>query len=355
MAADEAGEKTEEATAQRREDFRKKGQVAQTKELGSFLTLMGACAGIWLLGSFWLEQVIELVRVVFSDYLSAQIRIEDHRSATWFALEKALFLTGPLFLIALLLSFASSLVQVGILYNEEALKPDLKKIDPIAGLQRLFSLKALVEGIKAVAKVGVVALIVYIILRDEMDRVPLLVEFNIQQLFSYFGDISLKLFAAVGMFMGVLAAADYGFQRFEMEKQMRMTKQEVKEENKNREGDPLIKARIRRTQREMANKRMMADVPKADVIITNPTHISVAIRYESGWMAPVIVAMGADLIAMKIREIAKEHKIPIVENKPLARTMFKTLKVGSVIPRELFQAVAEVLAYVYKLKKKVMQ
>jgi flagellar biosynthetic protein FlhB len=270
-----------------------------------------------------------------------------------FVLKKALFVLAPIFLVALIFAMSSSLMQVGILYNEEALKPDLKKIDPMAGLKRLFSMRSIVEGVKAVAKVVMVATIVMLIVKEEVVRVPVLVQFSVEQLFSYFGDISIKLIAAVGVFMLVLAGFDFAFQKFDMEKQMRMSKQEIKEEHKNREGDPLIKSRIRRTQREMANKRMMADVPTADVIVTNPTHIAVAIKYEKGWMAPMIVAMGADLVAEKIKTIAKENKIPVIENKPLARAMFKTLKVGSVIPRELFQAVAEVLAYVYKLKNRV--
>jgi flagellar biosynthetic protein FlhB len=152
--------------------------------------------------------------------------------------------------------------------------------------------------------------------------------------------------------MAVLSAADYFFQRWELEKEMRMTKQEIKEEAKSREGDPLIKSRVRKIQREMANRRMMEKVPKADVIITNPTHIAVALKYSENLPAPQLVAKGGDLVAEKIKEIARENNIPIVENKPLARTIFKTLKLGQVIPRELFVAVAEVLAYVYKLKRK---
>jgi flagellar biosynthetic protein FlhB len=153
--------------------------------------------------------------------------------------------------------------------------------------------------------------------------------------------------------MTILAGIDYAYQRWELEKKMKMTKQEVKEEVKSREGDPQIKARIRRIQRDMATKRMMEDVPKADVIITNPTHIAVALKYSADLPAPKLLAKGADLVAEKIKEVAKEHRIPIVENKPLARTIYKTLKIGHVIPRELFNAVAEVLAYVYKLKRKV--
>lgn len=351
--ADDSGEKTEEATEQRREDFRKRGQVAQTKELSSALTFMGACLCFWLLSSFWLEQASDLIRVIMSDYVHDHIRMEDNKTATMFVLKKALFVLAPIFLVALVFAMSSSLMQVGILYNEEALKPDLKKIDPMAGLKRLFSMRSIVEGVKAVAKVIMVATIVMLIVKEEVVRVPVLVQFSVEQLFAYFGDISIKLIAAVGVFMLILAGFDFAFQKFDMEKQMRMSKQEIKEEHKNREGDPLIKSRIRRTQREMANKRMMADVPTADVIVTNPTHIAVAIKYEKGWMAPMIVAMGADLVAEKIKGIAKENKIPVVENKPLARAMFKTLKVGSVIPRELFQAVAEVLAYVYKLKNRM--
>jgi flagellar biosynthetic protein FlhB len=152
--------------------------------------------------------------------------------------------------------------------------------------------------------------------------------------------------------MLVIAGADYFYQRWDLEKKMMMTKQEVKEEHKQREGDPMIKSRIRRIQREMASKRMMADVPTADVVITNPTHIAVVLKYSDNLPAPQIVAMGADLIAEKIKEIARENNIPIVENKPLARTIFKTLKIGQVIPRELFVAVAEVLSYVYRLRRK---
>lgn len=351
--ADDSGEKTEEATPQKREDFRKKGQVAQTKELSSFLTLAGACLCFWMLSGFWFGQVSELIAVIFGDYVSANIRMEDNKTAVMFALEKTFYILAPIFLMALILSASSSLVQVGILYNEEALKPDLKKINPMSGLKRLFSMKSVVEGIKAVTKVTLVAAIVGIIVKEEVVHVPTLIQLSVGQLFDYFGEITIKLIGAVAVFMAILSGFDYAFQKYDMEKQMRMSKQEIKEEHKNREGDPLIKQRIRRTQREMANKRMMADVPKADVIVTNPTHIAVAIKYEQGWMAPMIVAMGADNVAQKIKEIAKENKIPIVENKPLARTIFKTLKVGAVVPRELFQAVAEILAYVYKLKNKV--
>jgi flagellar biosynthetic protein FlhB len=166
--------------------------------------------------------------------------------------------------------------------------------------------------------------------------------------------MTIKLLAGLGVFMAVIAGADYFFQRWDLEKQMRMTKQEIKEEHKSREGDPMIKARIRRIQREMSSKRMMKDVPKADVIVTNPTHIACALIYDPNTMAaPKLVAKGSGLIAEKIKEIARENGVPVLENKPLARAIFKTLKIGQTIPRELFTAVAQVLSYVYRLKKKV--
>jgi flagellar biosynthesis protein FlhB len=176
--------------------------------------------------------------------------------------------------------------------------------------------------------------------------------YSVEQILVYVGGVVFKLFFALGLITIGLAAADYFFQRWDLERQMMMTKQEIKEEVKQREGDPLIRQRIRRTQRDLANKRMMDDVKKADVIVTNPTHIAVALQYGANLPAPKLVAKGADLIAEKIRNLAREHNIPIVENKPLARTIYKTMKIGQVIPRELFVAVAEVLSYVYKLKKK---
>jgi flagellar biosynthetic protein FlhB len=176
--------------------------------------------------------------------------------------------------------------------------------------------------------------------------------FSVAQIMAFLGALTSRLMMGVGTFMLVLAAADYFYQRWDLEKEMRMTKQEVKEEIKSREGDPMIKARIKRVQRDIASRRMMEDVPKADVIVTNPTHIAVALKYSDTMVAPTVIAKGADLIAEKIREIARENNIPIVENKPLARTMFKTLKIGQQIPRELYTAVAEVLSYVFRLKRK---
>lgn len=352
MAADESGEKTEEATEQRREDFRKRGQVAQTKELASTLTLFAAALTMWALGRFFLEQVSLIYHESLTTYLIAGARSGDWQSAVTYVLKRSLFILGPLFGIFFLFSFVSSVVQIGFLVNEEALKPKIEKLNPLEGFKRIFSLRSGFEGLKALCKVLLIGGLAALVIKSEMLVVPALISFSVEQIFSFFGGVVLKLLFATGCFMAFLSGIDYMFQRWDVEKKMKMSKQEVKEELKTREGDPLIKARIRRVQREMAAKRMMEDVPKADVIVTNPTHIAVALKYTTGMAAPKIVAMGAGLIAEKIKALAKENNVPVVENKPLARTMFKSLKIGETIPRELFAAVAEVLSYVYSLRKK---
>ncbi len=352
--ADDGEERTEEATQQRRDDFRKRGQVANTRELSSVLMLLSSALVLWFLGRFFLQQVSELLTQSLGPYLLDAAREGDYVPAVQFVVKKGVLLIGPLALILMIMGVAAQVVQTGLLHNEEALNLDFEKINPISGFGRIFSLKALVEGLKSVLKVALVSAVVFMMIKDQIVKVPLLVSLSVNQLMVYTGDLTIRVMAGVGIFMGVLAAADYFFQRWQLEKQMRMTKQEIKEEHKSREGDPMIKARIRRIQREMANKRMMSDVPKADVIITNPTHIACAIQYDPKTMAaPRLIAKGADAVAERIKEIARENNIPVMENKPLARTIFKTMKIGHTIPRELFAAVAQVLSYVYKLKRKV--
>lgn len=351
--ADEQGEKTEEATQQRRDDFRKRGQVAQTKELSSVLILLSSALMLWLLGRFFMQQVSEILTQTFGPFLLDGARGGDYLPAVQFVIKKGLLIVTPLVGILALMSITATVVQVGILQNEEALKFDLEKINPLNGLKRLFSLRSVVEGLKSLFKLILVTSVVAVLVKDQIIKVPSLVSLSVSQIFVFMGDLTLRLLAGVGVFLAVIAVADYFFQWWDLEKQMRMSKQEVKEEHKSREGDPMIKARIRRVQREVANRRMMSEVPKADVIVTNPTHIACALRYDPATMAaPQLIAKGAGVIAEKIKEIARESNIPVMENKPLARTLFKSLKVGQVVPRELYTAVAQVLSYVYKLKRR---
>ena len=346
-------ERTEEATAQRREDFRKRGQVAQTRELGSVLALLGMAGMFWFMGRFFLQQVMEVVSQSFSHFIPIAARQGDLFPAAAFAAKKAAMLVAPPVGMLTVLSVASSVLQTGFVQNEEALQFKFERLNPVDGLLRMFNLRALVEGIKALIKLTLVCSVALVIVKNRIGAVPTMIDLSVSQIFNFAGDITLRLMAGVGIFLAVIAAGDYFFQWWDLEKQMRMTKQEIKEEHKSREGDPMIKARVRRIQREMAKKRMMSDVPKADVIVTNPTHIAVALRYDPTTMAaPQLVAKGSGAIAEKIKEIARAHGIPVMENKPLARAIFKTLKIGKTVPRELFTAVAQVLSYVYKIKRK---
>lgn len=350
--ADNDAEKTEEATQARREDFRKKGQVVNSRELGNCLFILGSAAAIFVLGRFFFTELYAIFKYSFGPDMAVMVRQGDILAMAKMAGAKTLLLIAPVFGISAIIGIGSTVLQTGFLNVEDALTPKFEKIDPIAGFKRMFSLKTVVEALKAILKLIFIGAIVLMIIKSEVMHLPYLVEYSVEQLFEYLGSITIRLLGGIGMALGVLTVADYFFQRWDLDKKMMMTKQEVKEEHKSREGDPMIKARIRKIQREMSNRRMMDKVPQADVIITNPTHIAIALKYDANLPAPQLIAKGADLIAEKIRAIAKEHNIPIVENKPLARTMYKTMKLGQVIPKELFVAVAEVLSYVYKLRRK---
>lgn len=351
--ADEDSEKTEEATQTRRDDFRKRGQVVNSKELGNTLFLLAGAGAIFLLGRFFFTELHEIFRHTLGPDMAAAVREGDLFTAAKMAGGKMLLLIAPVLGISLIVGIGATVVQTGFLNVEDALQPKFEKIDPVAGLKRMFSIRTVVEALKAVVKLIFVGVVVLMIIKSEVLNLPYLIEYNVEQIINYMGVITVKLLFGIGIALAVLTVADYFFQRWDLDKKMMMTKQEVKEEHKSREGDPLIKARIRKIQREMSNRRMMDKIPQADVIITNPTHIAIALKYDANLPAPQLIAKGADLVAERIRNIAKEHNIPIVENKPLARTMYKTMKLGQVIPKELFVAVAEVLSYVYRLRRKV--
>lgn len=348
----DSGERTEEATQQRRDDFRKRGQVAQTKELSSVLLLFCGVLLVWLASRFFFQQIWEIFNQTYGDTLVAAIRTGDWRKFGFFAFGKMALILAPMLILFWLVGLVSSVIQIGFVYNEEALQIRWDRMDPVQGFMRLMSLRSVIEGIKSVLKTVVIMGLCYLLVRDQIAMLPRMMSFTVPQILAFLGILTVRLLSGVAFFMLALAGADYFYQRWDLEKEMRMTKQEIKEEVKSREGDPMIKARIKRIQRERATRRMMEDVPKADVVVTNPTHIAVALRYSENMVAPQVIAKGADLIAEKIKAIAREHGIPCVENKPLARAMFKTLRIGQMIPRELYTAVAEVLSYVYRLKKK---
>jgi flagellar biosynthetic protein FlhB len=274
-------------------------------------------------------------------------------SLSTFLLQKTGLLLAPLFLLVMLVSFFSSFAQFGWLLTSNPLIPDFSKLDPIGGMSRFFSKRSLIEVVKSLLKVILIGWISFSTVLDHFNEALILIDTDITTTLSYLARVSALIMAKICAILVLLAFLDFLFVKWEMEEKMKMTKQELKEEFKESEGDPHIKAQIRSIQQEMARKRMMAEVPKADVVVTNPTHLAIAVRYDAKEMdSPVVIAKGADLIALKIREIAAEHKVPIVENPPVARLLHK-LDLGEHIPENLFKAIAEILAYVYSLKGKM--
>ena len=350
--SEDQGEKTEQATDTRREEFRKRGQVAMTRELGTAAIILLSAGVLAFMGEYFLVNISEIFEKSMSgEFL--KLAKEEHSGEIFSYLGyKLVILLGPLFFISVAVGVASQVMQTGFLQVEDALSPDLNKINPMNALGRIFSMKGLAELFKSLLKISVIFLVMYFLLKSEVKQIPYISGYSTAQILSYLGGVIFKLFLGTGMFMLVLALVDYFFQRWQLEREMMMSKQEIKEEHKSREGDPLIKARIRKIQREIANRKMLSEIPKANVIITNPTHIACVLKYSDKLPAPQLVAMGADFMAEKIKEIARLHNIPVIENKPLARTIFKTMKIGQIIPRELFTAVAEVLSYVMRLNRK---
>lgn len=344
------GERTEDPSAKRREDFRKKGQVAQSKEVqtAALLTVM-LLFWIFYMPSFW-RGLTDLLTAIWQSCGDVELTPQSTINILMFLLHKSGLLLAPLFLLVLLVGFFSSFLQFGWLLTAQPLTPDFSKLDPIQGFGRIFSKRSVVEVVKSLLKVLLVSWVATSTVINHFDEALILVDTSTGMTLSYMAKVSTLILAKICAVLILIAILDFSFTKWEMEEKMKMTKQELKEEFKETEGDPHIKAQIRAIQQQMARKRMMAEVPSADVVITNPTHISVAIRYDSAKMdAPIVVAKGADHIAMKIREIAREHNIPLVENPPVARLLHK-IDLGATIPEDMFRAVAEILAHVYSLK-----
>ncbi len=349
------GEKTEKATPKKRRDARKKGQVFQSREISSALVLLIIFIVLRMTGSHIFGQVAQFTVKVFTEYPDIRemymrdiiVRIFTDGVIVFFSA------VGPVLLVALLAGLVINYAQVGFLFTLEPLKPQLSRINPISGFKRMFSMRGLVEMIKAVLKVTVICYVTYMYLNGKLHTILSLMDMDVIQIASFIGLTCLDVAIRICVILIILGVFDFGYQWWEYEKNMKMTKQEVKEEYKQIEGNPEIKSKIRQKQRQMSMRRMMQEIPKADVIITNPTHFACALKYDAQEAAaPVLLAKGQDYIAIRIKEIAREAKVEIVENKPLARAIYNTVEIGQAIPQELYQAVAEVLAFVYSLNGK---
>ncbi|MBI4651432.1 EscU/YscU/HrcU family type III secretion system export apparatus switch protein [Candidatus Desantisbacteria bacterium] len=259
----------------------------------------------------------------------------------------------PFMLVLLFSAFLSNYIQIGFLLSPKCIIPKLSRINPLEGFKKIFSKTAIIEFLKAFFKIMIIGYLSFLVIEEVVNVILTLGDVDIKKIIESIGQIILKIGLKLSVYLMILAIADYGYQRWMHEKNMRMTKQEIKDEMRDIEGNPVIKSRIRSNQRQTAMQRMMSEVPKADVIVTNPTHIAVALKYDSKTMsAPCVVAKGVRLIAERIKKVAKEHDVPVIENKPLARSLYKLCEIGKEIPMQLYRAVAEMLAYIYKLKGK---
>lgn len=344
-------EKTEKATPKKRNESRKKGQVAKSSDLPGAFILLFVFSTFLMLGNYYKQNILHLFGSFFQDWLLLEVTMSNVLDFFITVVSKIVILMLPIFAIAVVFGALGNIVQFGFLITSEPLKPQVKKLNPIEGFKRIFSVRSLVEFLKSVLKVLIIGVIVYSTIISEWDHLIALSTQPIEHIFSYTAGITTNLGIKIGAVLAVLAIADYIYQRYEHEKSIKMSKQDIKDEFKKSEGDPLIKGRIREKQRRMALQRMMQDVPTADVVITNPTHFAIALKYDASQMeAPTIVAKGMDYLALRIKEAAKEHGIMMLENKPLARALYDQAEIGDTIPGDLFQAVAEILAYVYKIK-----
>ncbi len=350
-----AGEKTEKATPKKRQDERRKGRVAKSQDINTAILLALCFFALFIFGGKMLETMLMFYVEAFTNFIHWDVTPDTVQNVFNGATLEAAKVIAPIMLVAIIAGFSSNLIQTrGFLISSEPLKFDLKRIDPIQGAKRIFSIRALVELLKSFLKITVVGVITFAVIWYFKDEVLMLVFKNAESAIMLFGRVAIVMGFAATIALLFLAVLDYLYQRYDFEKNIRMSKQDIKDEFKNIEGDPLIKSKIKERQRLIATRRMMAEVPEADVVITNPTHYAVALKYdEEKASAPLVVAKGVNHVARRIREIAEEHDIVTVENKPLARSLYQMVEIGEEIPEEFYQAVAEVLAYVYQLENKV--
>ncbi|MBI5198381.1 MAG: flagellar biosynthesis protein FlhB [Nitrospirae bacterium] len=351
--ADGDFEKTEQATPRKRQEARERGQVARSREIPAVAVMAAAAGVLYFSLPAMASGVSDLTREIFLNMGTLRLDKDNLNPFVSRIVMKTAVLLLPVMTAVMVMAAASNIAQFGFLISGKAIEPKFSRINPWSGIKRIFSLHTLGELIKSVLKIVVVGTVAYWLIRQEFHRFPSLEVMAFPQILDYIVRLVFKLFLWTLAALFLLSGLDYAFQRWEHEKSLRMTREEIREEYKRTEGDPAIKARIRSLQREMAKKRMMAAVPKADVVVTNPVHLAVAVSYVHGKMnAPKVVAKGAGFVAEKIKETAKRSGVAIVENKPLARMLYKTVGIGEEIPAKLYKAVAEVLAYVYRLRKR---
>lgn len=353
------GEKTEEPTSKKLDDARKKGQVAKSHELNMAVELMAffVILKIYLstMGSLF-ENFFEKIYSQIPDTIvmyDGQIPLAAIKSNISAMLLQIVIMCLPFFLSGIIISFACSILQVGFKVTTEPLKPTLNKLNPASGIKKIVSAQSLFELVKSIAKIVLIAIVLFYYLKSRSESLFLLYDMSLEAAIDLLFDIIINLGLRIAAVYMIIAVSDFVFQKRKFHKDMMMTKQEIKDEYKEAEGDPQVKGKQKQRMREASQRRMMQDIKKADVVITNPTHYAVAVLYEQDKnTAPIVVGKGSDYLAKKIKEVARDNDIEIVENKPLARMLYANVDIGQMIPPELYKAVAEVLAFVYHLKGK---
>ncbi len=360
MSNQSGSEKTEKATKKRKEKAREEGQIARSNEINIAFSVIMLFAVLYTIWDRFVESASGMVEKYLSSGFLAQTSVVLNKETVMHvyrdALTDGLRIIWPILLLAMLIGILVHVMQTGFLLTAKTLKPKLSRINPLEGLKRIFSSRTLVELLKSSIKIVCLCYLVYTAYTGLLAGFSGMMTMNIQEAFMQIMHTALQLGIKMGAVLAAIAALDYLYQRKKHEKDLMMTKQEVKEEYKQLEGDPQIKGKIRQKQRQMSRMRMMRRLQEADVVITNPTHYAVAVRYkEHEDKAPVVLAKGKDNVALRIKEKAKEHGIEIVENRPVAQALYKNCELEQEIPKDLYQAVAEILVYVYKMRNKTVK
>jgi flagellar biosynthetic protein FlhB len=352
MAADDDSQKTEDPTGRRLQEARDQGQVAKSQEVNNLLMILALTISVVAFGGGMARDIVNMSLPFIEAPDMVPTDIGHLTTMGWKLLGLVLIAGAAPLVIALFAAFGAGYLQFGLILSSESLMPSLEKISPLAGLKRIFSLRSFADFIKGLIKLAVVGGIVYAVITPSVGDLHKLIGMEIVQLLGVIVELLNRLLFTVFAAMVVITALDVFYQRYEHIKGLRMSRQEIKDEMRESEGDPMVKGRLRQLRMERARKRMMAEVPKADVVVTNPTHYAVALRYDPQMSSPKVVAKGVDKVAQKIREIAKEHDVPVVENPPLARGLYASVEVDQEITPEFYKAVAEVIGYIYRLKRK---
>ena len=352
MAEDSDLERTEEATPKRLEKAREEGQVARSLELTTFSVLLVAAAGLLFMGADMIDKLMRIMKVGMQMERDLAFQTDLMLNRLYELAFEGLISIAPILFLLLVVAFFAPMLLSGWMFSAKALMPKFDRINPIKGLGRIFSVNSLIELVKAILKTVVIGSVAALVIWHNKEAVMALLAVPVHLGISRTGDFLAMSFLLIVGAMMLVVVIDVPYKIWEHAKQLRMTKEEIRKESKDSEGDPFVKARIRGLQREAARRRMMSEIPNADVIVTNPTHYAVALRYQSNSMrAPKVVAKGVHLLAARIREVAEAHRIPILEAPPLARALYHHAELESEIPEKLYTAVAEVLAYVFQLRR----